>query len=120
MKQPQEIEVWYLIPALRRKIARCMVKKHQLSQRKTAELLDVTESAVSQYVNEKRAKDVSLGCNLVQNIGIASKKIVDHKSNFTVEIQKLLKKARKDGTLCRIHKEHDQVPFNCDYCEGVF
>ena len=117
MKQPQEIEVWYIIPALRRKIARCMVQKHQLSQRKTAKLLDITESAVSQYINEKRAKDVSLGCEVVQKIDRVSQKIVEGQSNFTTEIQKLLKIVRKKGILCKIHKLHDNLPEDCNYCE---
>lgn len=116
MKQPQEIEVWYLIPSLRRKIARCMVKKHGLSQRKTAELLGITESAVSQYVNEKRAKDSALSCGIAKAIESSSKRMINRQSNFIIETQKLLRIAQKDGTLCSIHKKYDCVPEKCNYC----
>lgn len=118
MIQPQEIEVWYLLPAIRRKFARCMIKKHGLSQRKTASLMGITESAVSQYVNSKRAKDVQLGCELSKAVEISVKRVVDEKSHFVTEIQELLKLAYKEDVLCRIHKEHDEVPENCTLCGG--
>lgn len=116
MKQPQEIEVWYIIPALRRKFSRCMVHKYNLSQRKTAKLLGVTESAVSQYVNKKRAQEVSLGCEIAKKIDLSAKKIIDSKSNFIKETQKMLKIAKNNGVLCRVHKIYDEVPKNCNYC----
>ena len=116
MKQPQEIEVWYIIPALRRKFSRCMVKKYGLSQRKTADLLGVTESAISQYVNKKRANEINLGCEIAKKIGNSAKKIINEKSNFIKETQKMLKIAKNNGVLCTVHKQFDNVPKNCDYC----
>ena len=55
---PQEIEVWYVLPALRREYAKVLIKEHKLSQKGVAEILQVTESAISQYLTGKRASKV--------------------------------------------------------------
>ena len=52
---PQEIEVWYIIPAIRRELAKNMIEKHGLTQKEAAEKLGLTEAAVSRYVSGKRA-----------------------------------------------------------------
>ena len=36
---PQELEIWYVLPALRREFALALTQKHKLSQRKAAEIL---------------------------------------------------------------------------------
>ena len=54
MMLPQEIEVWYMLPAIRKEFALTLIR-HELSQKEVAKLLGVTEAAVSQYKSEKRA-----------------------------------------------------------------
>ena len=56
---PQEIEVWYIIPALRREFA-SILKEKGFPQKQIAEKLKLTESAVSQYLKLKRAKDLEV------------------------------------------------------------
>ena len=46
--------VWYLLPLIRKEFARSLIKDHGLTQRKAAEKLGITESAVSQYISKKR------------------------------------------------------------------
>ena len=46
-KLPQEIEVWDILPAIRKAFAKIFVEDFKLSQKKTAELLQLTEPAVS-------------------------------------------------------------------------
>ena len=53
LKLRQEIEVWYVIPAIRKEIAKGLVKKG-LKQRAVARKLEITDAAVSQYFNSKR------------------------------------------------------------------
>ena len=53
---PQEIELWYIYPSLRKEIAKFMIKNHSLKQKEVADKLGVTKAAVSHYVNEKRSK----------------------------------------------------------------
>ena len=57
MKLPQEIEVWYVIPAIRREFAKGLIKKG-LKQREVARMLGVTDAAVSQYFSSKRGSEV--------------------------------------------------------------
>ena len=49
-----EENVWYLLPLIRKEFAKSLIKDHGLTQRKAAEKLGITESAVSQYVSKKR------------------------------------------------------------------
>jgi uncharacterized protein len=52
---PQEIEVWYVIPAVRRELARILTSKHGLSYEKTGNVLGISKAAISQYQKNKRA-----------------------------------------------------------------
>ncbi|HIH66091.1 MAG TPA: transcriptional regulator, partial [Nanoarchaeota archaeon] len=51
---PQELEVFYFIPAIRKELSVQMKKKGK-GQREIANLLGITEAAVSQYISSKRA-----------------------------------------------------------------
>ena len=55
---PQEIEVWYLIPALRREFTRIFIKDYGLTQKQTADILGITEAAISQYLRLKIANQI--------------------------------------------------------------
>lgn len=61
----QEIETYYLIPAIRRELAKLMIKKGK-SQHEVAEKLRLTKSAVSQYVSGKRGKKFILEAGIVK------------------------------------------------------
>ena len=54
LKHPQEIEVWYVLPAIRKELV-VTLKEKNLTQKKIAEFLNITEAAVSQYIKQKRA-----------------------------------------------------------------
>jgi predicted transcriptional regulator len=49
MKVPCEIVVWYVLPVVRREIAKSLVSDFGLNQRTAAGKLGITEAAVSQY-----------------------------------------------------------------------
>ena len=65
---PQEIEVWYIIPKIRRELASLLVKKHKLSYEKAGEVLGVTKSAVSQYLSNKRANKIELSAQIKKEL----------------------------------------------------
>ena len=52
---PQEIEVWYIIPAIRKELARLLTGSYGMTFEKAGELLGVSKAAVSQYLSNKRA-----------------------------------------------------------------
>ncbi|MHA2188294.1 MAG: transcriptional regulator, partial [Candidatus Thorarchaeota archaeon] len=49
---PQEVEVWYVLPAIRRELTRTMIDKGR-PQKDIAKMLGVTETAVTQYKLKK-------------------------------------------------------------------
>ncbi|HLC55710.1 MAG TPA: hypothetical protein VJJ23_00555, partial [Candidatus Nanoarchaeia archaeon] len=74
---PQEIEVWYIIPALRREFA-SILKEKGFPQKQIAEKLKLTESAVSQYLKLKRAKDLDFDSNIQKEIKLAVDRFIQH------------------------------------------
>ena len=47
---PQEIEVWYVIPAIRKQLAKALVGEHKLPQKQVADIMGVSSAAISQYL----------------------------------------------------------------------
>jgi predicted transcriptional regulator len=113
IKLRQEVEVWYIIPAIRREIAKALVKKG-LSQRKVAMKLGLTDAAVSQYFNSKRGNEVRFSQNIKKEIKDSVDRILSG-SNVTQEIQKLCRLCHDDGICCYIHKHHG-APSDCKIC----
>ncbi len=112
--QPQEIEVFFILPALRREFAMAM-KLEGHSQKRIAQLLGVTEPAVSQYLNAKRATKVNFPPALKKSIGAASKRIVDERTLIR-ETQQLLTEARRQFVTCQLHEELVPSLKNCRVC----
>lgn len=54
MKTPCEMIIWDLVPSIRREIARILVEEHSFTQKKVAEIMGVTEAAVSYYLRGRR------------------------------------------------------------------
>jgi len=114
---PQEIEVWYLIPALRRELARIFIEDYNLSQKKTAETLGMTSAAISQYVNSKRGKGIKFSDIELEKIKKSAKKIIDKKETLMKELYGLCDLLRKSKTICEIHKSQDgSISGICDIC----
>ena len=88
-QMPQEIMVWHILPAIRRELSKVLVKEHKLTQKQVAELLGITEAAVSQYLKSKRAKDVVFDEQVLAQIRKSADKIIKKKNNLVPEIQKI-------------------------------
>ena len=114
--QPQELEVYYLLPALRSELAKAL-KLQGKSQKEIAQLFGVSEPAVSQYVHEKRGADVEFTPELQKTIAESAKRIADNVT-FIRETQLLLQKVWKEKFICTVC--HDQngtaIPKNCGVC----
>lgn len=118
MKQaimPQEVEVWYIIPSLRRELAKSMYKNGVI-QKEIAKRLKITESAVSQYLKQKRAKEIEFDESILIEIGKSSKRIMKYDVSLIHEMEALVALLRKKKTLCKIHKKYCNLPVDCDYC----
>jgi len=76
MKITCEEAVWYTLPIIRKELARSLIKDCGLSQRKAAEKLGITESAVSQYLSKKRGDFKALNTTIRREIKESAKRIV--------------------------------------------
>lgn len=98
LMQPQEIEVFYVLPALRRELA-VSLKSAGKPQKVIAKLLGVTEAAVSQYFSSKRASQIKFSDELKKAINESADKISDDVSLMR-EMQKLLQLTRNERVTC--------------------
>lgn len=112
--QPQEVEVFYLLPAIRREFS-VALKANGKSQKEIAKLLGVTEAAVSQYFSAKRASEVQFPAEIAQEIRAAATKITDYQS-MVRETQRILGSAKDGRFICKMHEQVADVPKGCDVC----
>ena len=114
---PQEIEIWYLIPALRREFTRIFIKNHDLTQRQTAEILGITEAAVSQYLRLKRANQIRFSKKELNEIKKSADEIIENPETLIKNLYNLCVSLRESKVICKLHKSHDKsIPKNCDVC----
>ncbi len=76
-KLPCEKAIWETIPIIRKKIACCMVHEFDLTQKKAAELLNITPAAVSQYECKKRADKEIKDPSILNEIKISTDLIIN-------------------------------------------
>ncbi len=105
---PQEIEVWYLIPAIRRELARLLTRKHGLSYEKAGEILGVSKAAVSQYLSRKRARGIKFPDKIKQEIEKSAIRIARNEKLAVKEMLRLLGLMKKSGFSCEICKKYNE------------
>lgn len=115
MIHPQEIAVWSIIPSIRRDIA-IELKNKGVSQKEIAELLGVSEPAISQYITHKRAKDIYLGDKIKKEIAVSAREIMKDNSAVLYEIQRLMGLNETKKLICQIHYKHSDIKENCKVC----
>ncbi len=114
---PQELEVWYLIPAIRRELTKIFISDFKLSQKQISEILGITESAVSQYLSSKRGGELKFSKKEIEKIRKFTKKIILDKRHSKEYFFKLCLDLRGTKSLCELHKKQDKnIKKNCDLC----
>ena len=117
MLHPQEVEVFYVLPALRKEFA-VAFKANGDSQTKIAKMMGVTDAAVSQYLKEKRAMNVKFTQEVKAKIKKAAFRIKEQ-AQFIFETQQLLNGFLQDRTTCKIHLQmNPELPRDCNTCFG--
>jgi len=111
----QEVEVWYVLPALRRELAKVFLAKG-LPQKDVAEILGVSEPAVSQYLKSKRAKELIFDPVTKEEIKKSAERILSQSSSPMQEIENLCTNFRERKCLCKIHKKFAALSQNCKIC----
>ncbi|MEK6903224.1 MAG: hypothetical protein AABW64_01085 [Nanoarchaeota archaeon] len=99
---PQEIEVWYIIPAIRREMAVCLSQEHKISYDNIASLMGLSKSAVSMYVAGKRAEMIRMHPKAVGEVKHACQRIVTNKSTTIKEIARVLELIKKKKLHCEL------------------
>ncbi len=108
---PQEIETFYILPALRHALAD---ELHKLGKKQTeiANLFGITSSTISQYKSNKRGSQITFPKEITPEITHAATKIHD-RYTYIREIQHLLQMLRSTNALCQIHRKINNLPLNC-------
>src|SRR3989344_1695503 len=114
LKHPQEIEVWYILPAIRRELV-VVLKERGTSQKKIAEVVGIAQSAVSQYLTGKRGGEVVFPKEVKDFIRKCADKIKDTKTAYQ-QIQSISDYIRKSKALCKIHAALEGGLNSCDIC----
>lgn len=143
---PQEVEVWYVLPAVRRELAKVMktrvvdrvgsdgkMRKHKITQKEIASMLGVTEPAITQYLLKKgkrsRGDQVEIPSRVQSEIERSADRIVNVYEDsvpeekiyeeMTREINRLIQFLRDEGIMCDIHKQFStHVGDTCDACKN--
>ena len=115
---PQEIEVRYIIPAIRREFARILVLEKKISQKETAKFLDLTEAAVSQYLNSKRARDIEFSGNVILEIRNSIDKLNSNhnKHGLIKELYRICNLKDVKQIMCEIHRSLSKDLDECNVC----
>lgn len=113
---PQEVEVWYIIPTIRKYLATELVKNHKFTLEKTGGIIGVSKAAVSQYLNKKRAGKLKVNKDMLNEIKKSADKIADNNELGLSEILKLVKIAKEKGFACEACKKYNKGILNI--CKG--
>ncbi len=116
LKHPQEIEVWYILPAIRKELVKLLKEKGK-SGKAIASLLGVTPAAISQYGKDKRGKGIELPSEVKDFVKKKVTEIKDAKSAYRV-IQDVNTFIKKSKALCKIHLLLEKDLDDCDVCYG--
>ena len=126
---PTEVEYWYILPVVRKELAKYLKEIGNLRQKEVADILGISESAVSQYLKGTRAglEDPDNGIRieipkwLEEEIKLSTEKILAQKDNRTIflrEINKLLTliRAKPTSFLCKVHRAFGYAEKECVIC----
>ena len=105
---PQEIEVWYIIPAIRKEISGILVKKYKLSYEKAGNALGISKAAVSQYLSNKRANKIKLSDQIKKEVSKSTKIIFDNPNLAINEVQRILRMMKINKSSCEVCKKYNK------------
>lgn len=143
---PQEVEVWYVLPALRRELAKMMKtktvprvgedgkkKEHKITQKEIAKMLGVTEPAITQYLLKKKGRrsrgdQVSIPERFLVELEKSADAMIEQYEKRTTnddmfevmtrEINRMIRVIRDDGAMCDFHRKFSaHVKDKCSACD---
>lgn len=109
---PQEIEVWYIIPAIRKSLAKILTKKYKMTFEKAGSLLGVSKAAVSQYLKSKRGTSIKIPSPVKKEIEKSAKIISKNEKLALKEILRILEIMKKTKCSCKVCKKYNKGILN--------
>jgi predicted transcriptional regulator len=109
---PQEIEVWYIIPAIRKELSRIFSKKYGLSFEQAGKILGISKAAVSQYLSRKRANKFKLPEEVKKEIEKSATLIIKDNKRAVSEIEKILRSIRERKCSCSVCRKYNPEILN--------
>ena len=109
MKIPCELVVWYLLPTIRKEVAKELVSAHGYSQADVARTFGVTDAAVSQYLKNKRGDNrvVTDSPDYPEILGAireSSARIAKEGADFAEEVCRICMVMKKAGIINKIYE----------------
>ena len=123
--QPQEVIVWYILPAIRRVLTNMLIDDYNMPQTKIAKRFRLTEPAISQYKDKEgkqntRGKQVEFGKEIIAEISESASRIAEDNNVYAPkEVQRILKFIENGGYLCKFHKKFGIVHADCKVCKDI-
>ncbi len=119
MKIPCEVVVWYVLPLVRREVAKELVGTYHMSQANVARKFGVTDAAISQYLKKKRGESSMIERSvhypeLMEAIRETAKNLAEGKSQFETEMCRVCLTVRRIGLLNEIYTDYlGENPVEC-------
>lgn len=127
MLLPCEVGVQTVLPAIRALMARTIIEKHGMKEKQVAELLGLSQSAISRYTTKNRGNLLT-----IENVPEVRKLInqiiqllLFGKPNQTTEILELVcqtcKVVREQGLMCKLcqKKTLQNIAEICAFCRST-
>lgn len=110
MKTPCEIVVWYVLPTIRREIAKELVETYHMKQADVGRIFGVTDAAISQYLKKKRGgssliEESAHYPRFLEEVKLSAKYVHDGESNMSVEMCRICKFIKNVGLLADIYSD---------------
>ena len=105
------IVVQHLLPPIRVAISKKLVEEHGLKKSKVSQLMGLTPSAVTQYLNKKRGDDLELinqSPRVNELISELAKDLASDSSQpdmLLLQMCRICQVARSEGIICKLHIE---------------
>jgi uncharacterized protein len=116
---PQEIQVWYILPVIRKEFSRILVKEKGLTQKEAAKILSITEGAISQYLNSKRGTTIKFNEILIDEIRKSTDIIYNNPKRIISETIRILELKETWKAICEFHKKNDNnIELDCAICKN--
>ncbi|MFB6291321.1 MAG: transcriptional regulator [Candidatus Bipolaricaulia bacterium] len=101
-KQPCEVALWHILPCIRACLARELVEM-DLTQQRVADILGITQAAVSQYIGEKRGKFRTENNNVYRSIKELARDLErDEVADISARICQICSQVQENPQLLRL------------------